>query len=202
MTPDLLSRATGITMLHASQYVGPITAAMQEFEIDTPIRQAAYLAQTGHESGSFVWLRELWGAKPTPSQARYERDFSAPWPASPAESHLDAFATNRLAYALGNDRAGDGRRYMGRGPIQITGKRNYQVLGPKLGVDLERFPTLLEDVPQAFRSSGAFWQWKDCNALADANDFLGLTRRINGGTNGLDDRLTRWKRAKYAMGVS
>src|SRR5258708_4383140 len=100
-----------------------MTATMAEFIIDTPIRQAAFLAQVGHESGGFVWMHEIWG--PTEAQSRYE---------PPSD----------LATRLGNTQPGDGKRYMGRGPIQITGRFNYRLMGPKLGLDLEQFPALLE----------------------------------------------------------
>lgn len=202
MTPELIAACTGGSLYLSTRYWGCLLATMTEFEINTLTRQAAFLAQIGHESEGLLFFKELWGANPSESQARYERDITVPWPSSPAESREEAFKVNRLAYMLGNSEPGDGKRFMGRGPIQITGRRNYGVMGPKLGLDLIQFPTLIEDSMHACRSAGAFWQWKDCNDFADSNDFIGLTRRINGGTNGLTDRLARWAKAKAALGLA
>jgi putative chitinase len=180
VTPELLAACTGASLAKARELEPFMTATMAEFAIETPLRQAAFLAQVGHESGGFVWMHEIWG--PTEAQLRYE-------PPSDLATHL------------GNTQPGDGKRYMGRGPIQITGRFNYRLMGPKLGLDLEQFPALLEEPMHACRSAGAFWQWKGCEVFADANDFVGLTRRINGGTNGIADRLARWSRAKNALGI-
>lgn len=180
MTPDLISVCTGSTVLLALRYADFFTSTMTEFEINTPKRQAAYLAQVGHESGGLQWFRELWG--PTDAQRRYE---------PPGD----------LATRLGNTQLGDGHRYLGRGPIQITGRYNYYLIGKQMNLPLEDTPTLLDDSETACRSSGAFWKLKGCNTFADAGDFLGLTRRINGGTNGLVDRQTRWLSAKAALHV-
>ena len=130
----------------------------------------------GHESGGFIYTREIWG--PTAAQLRYE-------------GRAD----------LGNTQPGDGKRYLGRGLIQITGRANYRACGAALGVDLERQPELLQEDALAARSACWFWQRKNLNALADAGDFETLTRRINGGTTGLADRQERWARAKSAMGI-
>ena len=180
MTPETLAVCTGARMDRAVKYAAFITATMEEFEIDTPTRQAAYLAQIAHESGGFRWMKEMWG--PTDAQLRYE---------PPGE----------LASKLGNTQPGDGKRYMGRGPIQITGRFNYKAMGAKLGMDLERFPELLDEPQAACRSSGAFWDGKGLNAYADSGDFIGLTRRINGGTNGLAERQALWAKAKTELGL-
>lgn len=175
---------------------------MTEFRIETPVVQAAFLAQVGHESEGLLYFRELWGRVPTVDQARYERDFKAPWPGSPAEAQQDRFKVNRKAYGLGNSIQGDGRKYMGRGPIQITGRGNCRIIGGILRIDLESDPVPLEGPTVGCRSAGAFWQWKQCQPLAESGDFIALTRRINGGTNGLADRQQRWAKAKAALGVT
>ncbi len=181
MTPELIAACTGCKdPLLARKYAFFLTATMTEFDINTPVRQAAYLAQIGHESGGLQWFHELWG--PTEAQKRYE---------PPGD----------LAMRLGNTMPGDGHRFAGRGPIQITGRYMYRLIGEKMGLELEDNPALLDDPETACRSSGAFWQLKNCNVFADAGNFLGLTKRINGGTNGYVDRLTRWTNAKGALHI-
>jgi len=147
---------------------------MAEFEINTPLRQAAFLAQIGHESGGIHWLVELWG--PTLAQRRYEdRD------------------------DLGNTVAGDGLRFRGRGLLQTTGRSNYLRTGKALGVDLIANPEKLAEPELASRSAGWFWKTHGCNAFADREQFVLLTRRINGGVNGLEDRQRLYEAAKEAL---
>lgn len=160
-------------MRHAStrrraQCLDPLNRAMQAHRIDANLqRVAAFLAQLGHESGELQFLEELWG--PTPAQKRYE---------PPGE----------LARRLGNTQRGDGRRFKGRGPIQITGRANYARYGELLGLDLVGQPEQAADPEVGFEIAALFWDRNGLNALADAGDFETITRRINGGLNGLADR--------------
>ena len=158
----------------------PLAAALDEFEINTPYRIAAFLAQIAHESGELKWFRELWG--PTPQQLKYE-------------------PPSRLAKELGNTRKGDGKRYKGRGVIQLTGRANYSHIGDLLGLPLEEKPELAEQPDVAFRVAGLFWKTKGLNALADGNMFQAITKRINGGYNGMDGRLKYYQRARVALGI-
>ena len=174
MTPQDLARATGARIDRAEEWLIPIEAAMAEFEINTPARQAAFLAQVGHESGGLHWVVELWG--PTVAQSHYE-------------GRQD----------LGNTEPGDGFRYKGRGLIQTTGRANYRAAARVLGVDLEASPELLANPDMAARSAGMFWQTHGLNELADAGDFMVITRRINGGTNGYEDRLALFEVAKEVL---
>jgi predicted chitinase len=144
--------------------------ALDEFSVDSPPRMAAFLAQLAHESGQLRFMEEIWG--PTAAQLRYE-------------------PVSTLATRLGNTHAGDGRRFKGRGPIQITGRANYRRYGSLLGVDLESQPELAARAALAFRIAGLFWSRNGLNELADeatAEAFETITRRINGGVNGLADR--------------
>lgn len=180
MDAKTFSLAAGVSLPRATQLIAPISAAMAEFFIDSPSRQAAFIAQCGHESLGFSLTREIWG--PTAAQIGYE-------------GRAD----------LGNLQRGDGSTYRGRGFIQLTGRSNYLRAGQALGLDLIANPQLLEADLLAARVSGLFWNWMDLNALADAGDFLGISVRINGRNkktglpNGWDDRQARWAKAKTAL---
>lgn len=156
-------------------YLEPLNAAMREFEIDqNGARESAFLAQCAHESMGFQLARELWG--PTAQQERYE-------------GRQD----------LGNIHPGDGFKYRGRGLIQVTGRANYYQCGADLGLNLIEHPELLEEPINAARSAGWFWNARGLNELADVGDFRGITRKINGGYNGLADRLAYLERAQGAL---
>ena len=174
MTPQQLALCTGARIDRAREWLPHIEAAMVEFDINTPLRQAAFLAQIGHESGGLHWLVEVWG--PTLQQRHYEdRD------------------------DLGNTLPGDGLRYRGRSPLMITGKYNYGVMGKKLGIDLIANPEKLADPEVGARASAMWWRDHGCNAFADREQFVLLTRRINGGINGLEDRQRLYAAAKDAL---
>jgi putative chitinase len=175
----------------AAAFLVPLNAAITEFAINTPARQASFLSQVGHESGQLVYVRELWG--PTPSQLRYERDFTAVWP---PRARTDR---NQLPFDLGNSQAGDGSRYRGRGLIQVTGRSNYAACGRALGLDLLAQPQLLEQTVNACRSAGWFWHSRGLNALADAGDQVAVSKRINGGVNGLAERLALFAVAQQVL---
>lgn len=154
----------------AALYLAPLNNAMQEFGIDTPARQASFLAQVGHESAQLRYVREL------ASGAAYE-------------GRSD----------LGNVIAGDGVRYKGRGLLQVTGRANYAACGVALDIDLLAAPQLLEQPGAACRSAAWFWQSRGLNSLADAGDQERVTRRINGGLNGLADRLALFQVARKVL---
>ena len=175
----------------AATFLAPLNAAMLEFDITTPARQASFLAQLAHESGQLVYVRELWG--PTPSQLRYDRDFTAAWP---PRIRTDR---NQLPFDLGNSQSGDGSRYRGRGLIQVTGRSNYAACGRALGLDLLAQPQLLEQTVNACRSAGWFWHSRGLNALADAGDQVAVSKRINGGVNGLAERLALFAVAQQVL---
>ncbi|WP_217278766.1 glycoside hydrolase family 19 protein [Achromobacter pestifer] len=162
--------------LRRAQCLEPLNDAMAAHQIDANLRRAAaFVAQLGHESGELQFLEELWG--PTAAQRRYE---------PPSD----------LARRLGNAHPGDGRRFKGRGPIQITGRANYARYGELLGLDLVGQPEQAADPVVGFRIAGLFWERNGLNALADAGQFDEITRRINGGQNGADDR-----RRLYALAL-
>jgi len=163
-------KAAGLSAVRAQDWHSHLLSACLEFDIASPERIAAFLAQVGHESGGFYYTREIWG--PTAAQLRYE-------------GRTD----------LGNTQAGDGSRFRGRGLIQITGRTNYRAVANGLGINCVNEPVLLEQPRNAARSAAWWWANNGCNLIADTGDFERLTRRINGGLNGFDDRLRRWELA-------
>lgn len=174
MTPQELSRCTGARIDRAEEWLPFIESAMDEFGISTPERQAAFLAQIGHESGGLHWSSEIWG--PTSAQKRYE-------------GRLD----------LGNTEPGDGFRFKGRGLIQTTGRANYEATGDALGVDLISDPVQLAQPELAARSAAWFWADRGLNELADAGEFERITKRVNGGLNGYAERCALWEAAKEVL---
>jgi putative chitinase len=153
-----------------SPWVEPLNAAMQEFEVNNGPREAAFLAQVAHESAEFRYVREI------ASGEAYE-------------GRLD----------LGNTEPGDGQRFRGRALLQITGRRNYEAVSSALGTDFVESPELLEHYGHAARASCWWWKEHGCNEIADKGDFRALTKRINGGMNGWQDRLKYWERAKEVL---
>ena len=154
----------------AGAFVPVLNTGMNRYSIVGTPRAAAFIAQVGHESGQFRWLKELWG--PTAQQIGYE-------------GRAD----------LGNTVAGDGSKYRGRGLIQITGRTNYTACGEALVLDLLSKPELLELPQHAAMSAAWFWSTHGLNTLADLKDFVKITRRINGGLNGLADRQALYDKA-------
>jgi putative chitinase len=158
----------------AGVFAPALNTAMGRYQIIGRQRVAAFIAQVGHESGQLLWVREIWG--PTAQQARYE-------------GRSD----------LGNTEKGDGSKYRGRGLIQITGRANYAECGEALALDLINQPELLEQPEHAAMSAAWFWSTLGLNTLADAGEFERITRRINGGLNGLADRMALWKKAQAVL---
>lgn len=180
-----------VTQLHAIMpsagpragvFIQTLNAAMSLYQITTSKRMAAFLAQVGHESGQLRYVRELG-----------------------SDQYLSKYDTGTLAARLGNspEADGDGQKYRGRGLIQITGRRNYLACSQALFGDdrLLQQPQLLEQPQWACESAAWFWQSNGLNELADKDQFTTITRRINGGLNGLDERLQLWARAKAVLGV-
>lgn len=158
------------TITRLSQWLPLLNQTMEEFEINTPERIRMFLAQIGHESGQLRYREEL------ASGSNYE---------------------NRLD--LGNTTSGDGVKYKGRGLIQITGKSNYVLCSLALNLPLLETPELLSEDVNAARSAGWFWSNNKLNSYCDRGDFRGLTKRINGGYNGYEDRLKLYNRAKEVI---
>lgn len=164
----------------AGVFVAALNIAMSRWEIDSPRRVAAFLAQVGHESGQLRYVKEL-------GNARY----------------LARYDTGSLALRLGNTSQadGDGQRFCGRGLIQVTGHNNYRACSLALFGDerLLELPQLLEQPRWACESAAWFWHSRGLNQLADRGEFNRITRHINGGLNGLEERLKLWARAREVL---
>jgi putative chitinase len=168
VTRDQLLAALPCGPRAADTWIGPVSSACHEWDINNGRRVAAFLAQIGHESACFAYVREL------ASGAAYE-------------GRAD----------LGNVQKGDGVKFKGRGLIQITGRENYARCSLALFEDLRLLdkPELLEQPEWAARSAGWYWHVRGLNELADAGAFLRITKAINGGTNGLESRQKLYQRA-------
>jgi len=164
------------------EFVLPLLATMDEFEISTPERAAAFIAQIAHESAQLHYTRELG-----------------------SDAYLEKYDTGPIAARLGNtpDDDNDGQKYRGRGLIQITGQANYRdcSLGMFKDTRLLEHPELLEQPYEAARAAGWFWDKHHLNGLADQGKFRAITKKINGGLNGIQDREAYWERAKKVLGV-
>lgn len=180
MSPELLRAATGCSMIDAVLFAPWLARGCAVYRIDSPQRLAAFLAQLSHESNSLRDRQEIWG--PTPAQQRYE-----------------------MRADLGNTQPGDGKKFAGKGLIQLTGRANYRAARDGMRPlfadtpDFELLPDVVADPKWAALTACWFWGANNLNRYADRGDFVGLTKRINGGTNGYDDRARRWEKAKAVL---
>ena len=184
-------------------YLPPLQSAMTEFAVNTPHREAAFLAQIAHESNELtIFLENLnYGAKGL--MATWPKRFPDLGKAQQFERNPEKIANHVYANRIGNgdEASGDGWRFRGRGPIQITGRENYGKYGLRLSLDLVREPDKVATPVVGFRVAGLYWKENGLNELADALMFETITRRINGGLKGLEERLKYYTRAKAALGV-
>ncbi|MDT3535655.1 glycoside hydrolase family 19 protein [Cronobacter malonaticus] len=207
MTKDQFMRAAGISSSLAAKWYPHIFEAINTYGIDTPKRQSHFIGQIGTESGGFQSVQEslnysvaglaIFGSRLTAAQ----REQLGRKPGEKALSPERQAAIANIVYGgrYGNNLNGDGWKYRGRGLKQITFKANYEECGKALGLNLVDSPDLLLQDKYAALSAGWFWKKNGCNQFADAGDVNGLTRRINGGLNGLQDRIERTKRAEGVL---
>ncbi|WP_280261942.1 glycoside hydrolase family 19 protein [Nocardia wallacei] len=161
----------------AQEYLPALNTAMAEGQITTPPRQAAFLAQLAHESCQLRYFEELGD-----------------------DDYFSQYDPGQPNTAAGNTEPGDGPRYHGRGPIQLTGRANYRAAGEALGLDLEGNPELAAAPDVGFRIAQWYWTSRDINALADMGDFAAVTQAVNGGYNGLAAREEYFRRALAVLG--
>jgi putative chitinase len=182
------------------KWLGPLEEVFVKYEINTPQRQACFMGQCAHESGNFKTLQE---------NLNYSAEgLMKTWPSRFATKEIaDQYARQPAKIAgkvyngrLGNTSEEEASKFLGRGLIQLTGKENYGNCGLGIGVDLLADPALLLDPRYAALSAGWFWNKKGLNALADTQDYETMTKRINGGLIGLDDRKAKIAKALLVLG--
>ena len=199
MTSDQL-KALGL----GEQWLDPLNETFDKYQINTPQRQACFLGQTLHESGNFKFTRENLNYSAKALMATWPSRFPDMDTAMQYERQPEKIASKVYVGRMGNESPEDAAKFIGRGLIQCTGKENYTHCGEALGVDLVSQPQLLEEPRYAVLSAGWFWNKKGLNALADEgtkDSFEVMTKRINGGLLGIDDRKAKMNEALKALGA-
>ena len=188
-----------------------LSVLLPDYDIDTPRRMAAFIAQCAHESGGFSVLQENLNYKPQALRRLFSKYFpddaiAGQYCAKPNKQ--EAIANRIYANRMGNgdESSGDGYRFRGRGLIQLTGRSNYQNFADSIEVDgrplkIDEVPAYLETFEGAAQSACWFWETNNLNKWADEGDILTLTKRINGGTIGLEDRKKHYEHALHVLGA-
>ena len=172
----------------------PLQETFEKYQINNPKRQACFIGQCMHESGGFKFLKENLNYSAKALMNTWPSRFPDMNTAEKFERQPEKIANKVYSGRMGNTEDGDGAKFIGRGLIQLTGKDNYKAFGEAIGEDLVANPQLVQEPRYAALSAGWFWNRKQLNLLADAMDIETLTKRINGGSIGIDDR-----KAKISM---
>lgn len=183
-------------------YVEPLNTVAEYYEMTAnPARLAGFLAQTAHESGGFTAIKENLNYSADGLQKIFHKYFPDATIASQYARQPEKIANRVYANRMGNgpEESGDGYRFCGRGLIQLTGRQNYTKLAADLGISVEETAQYLETPNGAVSSAGWFWDNNNLNQYCDKNDFITLTKRINGGTIGLADRQHHFDEAMYFL---
>jgi putative chitinase len=180
-----------------------LDAILPEYDINTPQRVAAFLAQCAHESGNFVFLKENLNYKAASLRKVFPKYFPDDDIAAAYANKPEKIANRVYANRMGNgpEESGDGFKYCGRGLIQLTGKDNYTFFAASIDVPVEEASEYLQTFEGAVQSACFFWDQNNLNQWADKGDILTLTKRINGGTIGLEDRIKHYEHALHIFGV-
>ena len=174
---------------------------LPQYEINTPERVAGFIAQCAHESGGFKRLKENLNYKWESLRRVFPKYFPTDDVAQEYAHKPEQIANRIYGSRMGNgdESSGDGFRYCGRGLIQLTGRNNYTKFAESIGMAVEEVPTLLETYDGAVKSACWFWSSNNLNQWADAGDILTMTKRINGGTIGLEDRIKHYNHAMEVL---
>jgi putative chitinase len=188
---------------YVDQWYEAIAEILPEYEITTPQRVAAFLAQCAHESGGFVFLKENLNYKAASLRRVFPKYFPDDAIAAQYAGKGEMIANRVYANRMGNgdEASGDGFRYCGRGLIQLTGKNNYTFFAGSLDIPVEEASEYLQTFEGAVQSACFFWEQNKLNQWADKGDILTLTKRINGGTIGLEDRIKHYEHALHIFGA-
>mgnify|MGYP000742689767 FL=1 len=187
---------------YIDQWYEALSVLLPDYEINTPNRIAAFIAQCAHESASFTALHENLNYRSETLSKVWPKKF----PASIAEQYAhkpEAIANRAYASRMGNgdESSGDGWRYCGRGLIQLTGKDNYTAFADSIGITPEEVSDYVQTFEGAAQSACWFWESNNLNQYADSGDIETMTKRINGGTLGLEDRKKHYEHAKHILGA-
>ena len=191
---------------YIDQWHNALSQLLPDYEINTPERAASFLAQCAHESGEFLFLKENLNYKAASLRKIFPKYFATDELANQYASKpnkAEAIANRVYANRMGNgdESSGDGFRYCGRGLIQLTGKDNYTFFAGSLGISVEEAAEYLQTFEGAAQSACWFWETNNLNALADKGDIVTITKRINGGTIGLEDRIKHYEHALHVFGA-
>jgi putative chitinase len=191
---------------YVSQWHNAMSRCLPDYDINSPRRVAAFVAQCAHESGNFRFLKENLNYKWQTLRKIFPKYFPTDELAQQyanRQNRAEAIANKVYANRMGNgdEASGDGYRYCGRGLIQLTGKNNYQSFALSIDTPIEEIPEYLETFEGAVQSGCWFWETNNLNVWADNGDIKELTRRINGGFIGLDDRIKHYNHALHVLGL-
>jgi putative chitinase len=191
---------------YIDQWYNALSQLLPDYEINTPQRIAAFIAQCAHESGEFTALKENLNYRAVTLRKIFPKYFPTDEIANQyanLPNKQEAIANKVYANRMGNgdEASGDGFRYCGRGLIQLTGKDNYSWFAASIGIKPDEASEYLQTFEGAAQSACWFWESNNLNAFADTGDILTMTKRINGGTIGLDDRIKHYQHALHVLGV-
>lgn len=188
---------------YVEHWHGALEILLPDYEINTPQRIAAFVAQCAHESGNFRVLKENLNYRAVTLRKIFPRYFPDDKTAAAFAGKQEAIANRVYANRMGNgdEASGDGFRYCGRGLIQLTGRHNYKAFADSLEMSVEDVPEYLSTFEGAAQSACWFWETNNLNQWADKGDIVTLTKRINGGTIGLEDRIKHYKHALHVLGA-
>jgi len=207
MSNFILSRAQLAQLLPGNPYLDhwyhALEQALPDYDINTPSRVAAFIAQCAHESGGFRALKENLNYRAVTLRKVFPKYFPNDEIAAQYAGKPEMIANRVYGGRMGNgpEESGDGFRYCGRGLIQLTGKNNYQNFADSIETPVEDVPEYLATFEGAVQSACWFWEANNLNQWADAGDILTLTKRINGGTIGLEDRKKHYEHALHVLGA-
>jgi putative chitinase len=191
---------------YVEHWAEALNKILSDYEINTPQRVAAFLAQCAHESGGFTALKENLNYRAPTLRKVFPKYFpddaiAEQYASQPNKQELIANRVYANRMGNGNEASGDGFRYCGRGLIQLTGKNNYQAFADSIEIPVEEVPEFLQTFEGAIQSACWFWEANNLNQYADTDDILTMTKRINGGTIGLEDRKKHYEHAKHIFGA-
>ena len=191
---------------YVDHWYDALSKLLPDYEINTPKRIAAFIAQCSHESGGFTALKENLNYKPATLRKLFAKYFpndalAAEYCAKPNKQEAIANRVYASRMGNGNEASGDGYKYCGRGLIQLTGKSNYVAFADSLEITPEEASEYLATFEGAAQSACWFWESNNLNQWADKGDILTLTKRINGGTIGLEDRIKHYEHALHVLGA-